>query len=113
MKKLLLIFAVMAAVLTSCGGGPTLVGTWKLDSVSGEELSEDEKGGTMTFNEDGTCENKRGDQTMKAEWKLSDDKKTLTIMSDGREEELNDIEITAETFSFNDGSDKVTFKKVD
>lgn len=113
MKKLLFILAVMAAVLTSCGGGATLVGKWQLESVSGEELTESEKEGTMTFNEDGTCQNERGGEVMKAEWKLSDDKKSLTITSDGREEVMNDIEITAESFSFKDGEDKITFKRVD
>ena len=113
MKRVLFVVAVMAAVLTSCGGGPTLIGKWKLDSVSGEQLSEEESAGTMEFKEDGTWESKRGEESRTGEWTLSEDKKTLTTSSEGREEVLNDLEIAESTFSFKDGSDVITFKRVD
>jgi hypothetical protein len=113
MKRVLFVVAVMAAVLTSCGGGPTLIGKWKLDSVSGEQLTAEETEGTMEFKEDGTWESKRGEMSIKGEWTLSDDKKTLTTTTEGREEVLSGVEITETNFSFKDGSDVITFKRVD
>lgn len=113
MKRVLFVVAVMAAVLTSCGGGPTLIGTWKLDSVSGEQLSPEESEGTMEFKEDGTWESKRGDMSRSGEWVLSDDQKTLTTTTEGKEEVLSGLEITETTFSFTDREDVITFKRVD
>lgn len=111
MKKLFFALAIMATVLMACSSGPTLVGTWKLDSVAGEELTESEKEGTMTFNEDGTCESKRGEMSKKGTWSLSDDKKSLTVNTDGREETMDGVEISDDTFSFNDHDIKITFKR--
>jgi hypothetical protein len=113
MKRVLFAVAVMAAVLTSCGGGPSLIGKWKLDSVSGEQLTEEESAGTMEFKDNGTWESKRGEESRTGEWTLSDDKKTLTTTTEGREEVLSGLEITESTFSFKDGSDVIVFKRVD
>ena len=56
MTRIIFVFAVLALVLTSCGGGDSIVGEWQLESVTGEELTDTEKESTMTFNEDGTCD---------------------------------------------------------
>ena len=112
MKRLILVIAVMAAVFTSCSEENHLIGTWQLDSVSGEELTDSEKEATMTFNEDGSCESKRGDNKKMAKWELSEDKKTLTIDEDGDKFDMENVELSAESLSFSEGNDKITFKKI-
>lgn len=90
----------------------TLEGTYRLDSVTGENLTEAEKKSIITFNADGTCiMNKRGEEK-KGTWSMSADGKNLSVVNDkGRTEELKNISITADGFTFSEGDDQITFKK--
>ncbi len=113
MKRIIFVFAVLSLVLTSCGGGDSVVGKWQLESVVGEELTDAEKESTMTFNEDGTCENKRGDRIRKATYKLSEDGKTITlVMEGGNEDTMEDVVLTADKLSFTDRDETVTLKRI-
>jgi hypothetical protein len=91
----------------------TLDGKYQLESVSGENLTEAEKSSTITFNADGSCiMNKRGEEK-KGTWSMSADGKNLNVVNDkGKTEELKNIQITAEGFTFSEGDDQITFKKV-
>ena len=113
MKKIIYVFAIITLAFTSCGGGESpIIGTWQLDSVSTEELTESEKQAMMTFNADGTAESKRGEDSKPGTWKLSEDGKTLTITEEGGDpKEFSDVKISAEEFSFSDRGATVTFKK--
>jgi hypothetical protein len=114
MKNLIFVFAALALVLVSCGGGDTVVGKWQLESVTGEELTDSEKESTMTFNEDGTCENKRGDRVRKATYKVSEDGKTITLVVEGgKEDTMEDVVLTADKLSFKDRDDKITYKRIE
>ena len=115
MKNLIFVFAALALVLTSCGGGDTVVGKWQLESVTGEELTDSEKESTTaTFNEDGTCENKRGDRVRKATYKVSEDGKTITLVVEGgKEDTMEDVVLTADKLSFKDRDDKITYKRIE
>ena len=113
MKNLLTLLLV--AFLTACGSkAPSIEGKWQLESVSGEQLSEAEKQSTMLINSDGTLEMTMGDRIMKGTWKLSDDKKTLTLTrsEDGDQKDMKDLEITEEKLSFKERDDVITFKRL-
>lgn len=114
MKKLVFVIAVIATLMTSCGGGEnSLVGTWQLESVSGEELTESEKSATMTFNEDGTCVRKRGEREKKANWILSEDGKTITLKTEeGDENEMEGVELSADKLVFTERDDQITLKRI-
>ncbi|MFT5779620.1 MAG: hypothetical protein ACI837_002579 [Crocinitomicaceae bacterium] len=114
MRKLFFAFAILALTLTSCGGGDTVVGTWQLESVTGEELTDSEKEATMTFNEDGTCEQKRGDRVRKATWTMAEDGKSLTLVKEdgGEEEVMESVTLTADKLSFKERDEMVTLKRV-
>ena len=112
MKRLgLVLVGAFTFLLVSCGGGPSVEGTWQLHSVSGEELTEHEKDMTLTFKEDGSCESSRGDESATGTWELSDDGKTLTFELDGREEKCENVEVTDDELTFEQGSDKITLKR--
>ena len=114
MKNLIFVFAALALVLTSCGGGDTVVGKWQLESVTGEELTDSEKESIMTFNEDGTCENKRGDRVRKATYKVSEDGKTITLVVEGgKEDTMEDVVLTADKLSFKNRGDTITYKRIE
>ncbi|MFT5861258.1 MAG: hypothetical protein ACI865_003380, partial [Flavobacteriaceae bacterium] len=84
------------------------------DSVTGEELTDSEKEATMVFNEDGTCENKRGDRVRKATYKTSEDGKTITlVMESGTEDKMEDVVLTAELLTFKNGNDVISYKKIE
>ena len=111
MKRLgLVVLSAFTLLLVSCGG-PSIEGTWQLDSVSGEELTEHEKDMTITFNEDGSCESSRGEESASGSWELSDDGKTLTFELDGREEKCENVEVSGDELTFEQGSDKITLKR--
>lgn len=114
MKKLIYLFAIIAIGFTSCGGGGNaIVGTWQLDSVSGEELTASEKEATFTMNEDGSYEQKRGDRVIKGKWEVSEDGKTLTTTDEeGDVKTYADFECAGDVLSFSERDDKITFKKV-
>jgi len=114
MKRIIVVFAVLALVLASCSGGDSVVGKWQLDNVTGEELTDSEKEATMVFNDDGTCENKRGDRVRKATYKTSDDGKTITlVMEGGTEDKMEDVVLTADLLTFKNGNDVITYKRIE
>ena len=113
MKKLF-IFGFMAIMAAACGGkaasaeetktteetpkeepkkeekkstAQQLLGTWKIFSVSGEELSEKEKQMTITFKEDGTAKTTgNNEESMKWEVKETDGKAFLIVTTSKKEE---------------------------
>lgn len=110
MKKLF--YILLLPLLFACGGGNPVIGTWQLDSVSGEELSEAEKSMTITFNEDGSMEMNRGDEIRKGTWELSEDKKTLVMKRDnGREEKGENLSVEGDKMTFQTDRDVITLKK--
>lgn len=62
MKKIvsmLMVIAMMAVVLTACGGNDKIIGTWKTEIDMGEEMGLDTEFSAtmeMVFNDDKTCE---------------------------------------------------------
>lgn len=114
MRKLVFVFAVMAMMLTSCGGSEvSLVGNWQLESVSGEELTASEKEATMSFSEDGTCERRRGEHAKSMKWEMSEDGKTITIIGeDGDKDEMKNVELSAEKLVFSERDDIITLKRI-
>jgi len=114
MKKLIYLFAIIAIGFTSCGGGGNPeIGTWQLDSVSGEELTESEKEATITLKEDGTYEQKRGERVKTGKWSLSEDGKTLTTTGeDGDSDTYENFECSGDVLSFSERDDKITFKRI-
>ena len=112
MKKAVLLLAMIGLILASCGGAPTPEGTWQLDSVSGETLTEAEKSMTVTYNSDGTCESSRGDETKTGTWEMAEDGKSMSMTIDGHDEQMDNLEITSDQMTFMDGDDKITLKKL-
>ena len=112
MKKAVVVLVLALGFLVSCGSEPSVVGTWQLESVSGEELTESEKDMKITYKENGECESTRGDRTKEGTWKLSEDGKTMTMTSEGRDELMEDLEVTAEKMTFSAGEDKITLKRL-
>ena len=111
MKKLLFVFAIISIVFVSCGN--PAVGTWQLDSVSGEELTASEKEAIFTIFEDGTYEQKRGSRTKKGKWSLSEDDKTLTTIDEnGKSESYSNFECDGGVLSFFERDNKISFKRV-
>lgn len=114
MKKTIVVFALLALALTSCTGEDSVVGKWQLESVTGEELTDSEKEATMVFNDNGTCENKRGERARKAKYKASDDGKTITlVMESGTKDKMEDVTLTAELLTFKNGNDVITYKRIE
>ena len=91
------------------------VGTWGLESVEGEELTESEKSSVVEFKEDGSVIRKRGDRERKGKWELKDkdDKKYLVLMSEeGEVDEENEIvKLDDSEFVFKNKGKEVTLKK--
>lgn len=117
MKKLIYVLAIAGLTFTACSdeaadeavAEPTIEGTWQLDEVSGEELTESEKQSTMTINADGTMEQNMGGEPRTGTWTMSDDGKTLSCSVDGRDAEFTNVACDAEKLSFNEGDDRITF----
>ena len=118
MKNLFTIAALFVAVtFAACGGkdgAATLEGKYQIESVTGETLTESEKSITYEFMADGSCTMSKRDKEKKGTWKLSEDGKTLNMTEEGDDEaeEMKNFEITGDGFSFMEGDDKITFKKI-
>ncbi len=112
MKKLLLILFV-AITLISCKGKDPLIGTWHLESMTGWEITEEEKTFTWTFNEDGTFK-MNGIEGRKKEgtWIISEDRKTLTMNDGTADESIENLEIFETYFTYIMEDVKVRFDKV-
>lgn len=119
MKKLVFALAIAGLTFTSCGeegesGGdtaePTIEGTWRLDAVSGEELTDTEKEMRMTLNTDGTCsQGAPDDEPRTGNWTLSEDGKTLNCVFGDRDASFTEVTFDATNLSFMDGGDKISF----
>lgn len=116
MKKLVyasLIFAlVVAASCSKKDPKAAMVGTWQLDSVTGEELTDAEKAVTVTFSEDGTYERAFGDEKQTGTFEVSEDGKTVTVKPEGGSAEtMNDVKIDGDKLTFKDKDTEITLKK--
>ena len=111
MKRFTVLLALVGLILVGCSSEPTIEGKWKIDSVTGEELTDEEKKLVVDFQADGKLVSKRGEETREEEWKLSEDGKTLTISRAGREVKNEVVELTDEKLVLKDGGDKITFKR--
>lgn len=77
MKKVL-VFALLALTIvsiSSCSKEDRIVGKWKITHASGD-LSDD-KGGTWTFKEKGTCSFTLFELDFEGEWSISKDNLTI------------------------------------
>ncbi len=117
MKKLLLTITVLSLlVLVGCKSDPAakLLGTWQLESVEGEELTDAEKAMTITFEKESKFKQEAGERKRAGKFAVSKDGKTVTLTPEGGEaEDMTDVEMKGNTISFKDkgkGS-KITMKK--
>ena len=112
MKKLL--FVLITALFVACGnGGDSVIGSWQLESVSGEELSESEKSTVFKLAEDGTFTRERGGEAKTGKWEWSEDKKNIVLKRDGgREELMEDVKVEGDKMTFKADSDVITLKKI-
>lgn len=110
---LLLSCLFMLTLMTACGGGDDIVGTWQLHSVSGEELTESEKSATIEFKSDGTMVQTRGDKTREGTWEIKeeDGKKVLSITADDRTTDSPIKSLDGSTLSFEERGEVVTLKR--
>lgn len=111
MKRITVLLALLGLILVGCSSEPTIEGKWQIESVSGEELTEEEKKLVVDFQADGKLVSKRGEESREEEWELSEDGKTLTISRAGREVKNEVVELTDEKLVLKDGGDKITFKR--
>ena len=114
MKKIFAIFSsiVLSILLASCSD-PSLVGKWHVQSVSGEELTEEEQKATIEFDENGTFTQIHGEHVKKGTWAASEDGKTVTIIPDGDDpQEMKGLNYEGETVSFKDGNDEVVLERL-
>ena len=122
MKKLVLLFVAAAFTFTSCGNDDDsgdqdkIVGKWNLhkifeNGVEDEELTDCDRQETLTFNEDGTFENKFYEQEEVGDPCLLNETDSGTWTNDGNSEYiLNsafgsftvDITFEGNTFYFED-----------
>ena len=107
---LLMIMMLFSLVACKKDMKSKIVGTWQLDSVEGEELTDSEKTATMTFAKDGSCERSRGDKSEKGTWELDKEGKVITTKFDGEEEKMNDVTVEKEMMSFKIKDQKITLK---
>lgn len=115
MKKLLLTLTVFSLLfLVGCKSDPAakLLGSWQLESVEGEELNEAQKTMTLTFEKEGKFTQEAGGKKRTGKFEVSKDGKGLTITPEGAEvEQLTDVEIKGDKFTFKDKGKLLTFKK--
>ncbi len=99
--------------LAACGGGPKIEGSWSLEAVSGEELSESEKAMVFTFNEDGSLVMSNGEREEKGSWAWSEDKKDIILKNPNRdgEEKMEGVTIDGDVVKFKSRSDEITLKR--
>ncbi|NJL14715.1 MAG: lipocalin family protein [Microscillaceae bacterium] len=118
MKNVFLMMLVLSVALftTACKKDPKtlMVGTWQMESVEGEELSDTEKSISIEFTKDGKFEQKAGEMSRKGTFEVSKDGKTITLKpEEGKEEKMNAVEVKDGKMTFKDGerSEKITLKK--
>ena len=113
MKKLILILLVGIA-LVSCKGKDPIIGTWHLESMTGWELTDEEKTFTWTFNEDGSFKmNGIEGREKKGTWSLTEDRKSLTMNDGTADEVVENLEINDTYFTYVMEGVKVRFDKVE
>lgn len=80
---------VVPAKITGKEGAVKLPGKWLLNSVSGENLTEAEKTGTIEFRTDGTFSQGRGDKQRTGEWLYEGEGSNfINMTADGKSEPL-------------------------
>lgn len=112
MKRITALLAIIAFVMVSCGA-PSPIGKWQLESISGEDLTEEEKGTIIELREDGSMEATRGKRVKKGDWELSEDGKTMYFIGEeGDKEEMSNVELSTDKMSFTERSNRVTLKRL-
>lgn len=96
----------------SCGGGPSIEGSWAMESVSGEELSEREKAAVFTFHGDGTITVSMDGREEKGTWKWTEDKKDIILQPEGRKEEtMMGVTIEGDLLKFKSKDNDIVLKR--
>lgn len=117
MKQLNYFLIVLLLVsLAACKGDPKkkVMGTWQVESVEGEKLSDAEKNMKFSFKEGGVMEMSSGDKTMTGKWDLDKDGKTFSVTPEGAKEAMKWTLNSADAKQLvitDEKSKKVTFKK--
>ncbi|MDX2303046.1 MAG: lipocalin family protein [Microscillaceae bacterium] len=107
MKRVLYTFLIFAlfVTVTSCkkkGTKDVILGSWQLESVEGEELTDAEKSVSITFSKDGSFERSAaGGLSQKGKFTVSEDGKSVTITPEGdKAETMAEVKIEKDKFSF-------------
>lgn len=111
MKKIIALGAICIFLLTACGGGASLIGTWKFDDNSAKDLSEIEKSSMLTFHEDGKLTQTMAGETREAKWEWVEEGKSFKMGRGDKMEVAHVAELTGEKLViYKEGSedDKVT-----
>lgn len=106
----------MLVSLAACKGDPKkkVIGTWQVESVEGEKLSETEKSMKFSFKADGEMEMTAGGKSIKGKWDLDKDGKTFSVTPEGAKETMKWTLNSADAKQMvitDEKSKKVTFKK--
>ena len=118
MKKFcLLLIAATIVVFSGCTKSvkDQMIGTWKVKSVEGENLSPEElNSASMTFVEDGTFKAKNLEREMHGTWTVAEDEKSMTLKFKEDFEEVWKIQSVTDkelVYTTNDQPQKVTLIK--
>lgn len=124
-KKLLFLGLISILSMSSCSEEtnkteePSIVGSWMIETVDGEELPEAEKMAYMILTQDGNVEQGTdgvcelgGDNTIKGKWKLTNDDKTLVIENeDGTTSTYTEVKYSENDLSIMHDVTPVTFRR--
>ena len=114
MKKIIFLILILTFVIAAgCkkSSKDILQGAWKLSSVEGQKLTEDDLKTTLTFTEGKFDMVIPGDEEKKGTWELSADDKVLTAKNEKGEQEKWNISKLDEkefVFSIDDNKEKIT-----
>ena len=116
MKKMIFIGLILSVIISAgCGKSAKdkLLGTWKLNKVEGETLTQEELNATMTFTTDGKFAATARDEKMDGTWELAEDGKTLTLTFKENDKEVwNITEITDAKLVYKQGNEKESIELV-
>lgn len=113
MKKLFAALFFCSFLVACSGWGSSIVGTWQLESVSGEKLTESEKKSTFDFKKDGSCSMQRGDRSREGSYTIEEQEgKQILIIDMGKRKEISIIHaMDANKLVFIQKRDTITLKR--
>jgi len=119
MKKIIY-FGLIVSFIIAAGCGKSakekVLGTWKLKSIEGQNLTQDElKNANITFTSDGKVIAVAGKDKMEGTWDMAKDEKSLSIgFKESNEKDVwHIVTLTDNEFSYTQGDkkEKVTLGK--